>query len=128
MKFLIDECLHVSLVHVGQSRGHHVAHVNWLGLAGTPDWKLIPRIIDEDFAFLTNNTRDFRKLYAAQPVHAGLILMVRQVSPGEQRELFDAALDRLEVQAELISEAVEIGFGADGIIYRRYPFPGADSG
>jgi hypothetical protein len=54
--------------------------------------------------------------------------MVRQVSPGEQRELFDAALDRLEVQAELISEAVEIGFGADGIIYRRYPFPGADSG
>ncbi|TGU23603.1 DUF5615 family PIN-like protein, partial [Mesorhizobium sp. M4B.F.Ca.ET.150.01.1.1] len=79
MRFLIDECLHTSLVAVAQERGHEANHVNWLGLSGETDWDLMPLIIDEDFTFVTNNAKDFRKLYAKEPVHAGLIIVVPQV-------------------------------------------------
>ncbi|WP_390891058.1 DUF5615 family PIN-like protein [Rhizobium laguerreae] len=66
MKFLIDECLHTSLVAVAQHHGHDCFHVNWLGLSGETDWDLMPRIVAEDFTFVTNNARDFRKLHARE--------------------------------------------------------------
>lgn len=78
MKFLIDECLHTSLVAVAQERGHDCFHVNWLGLSGETDWDLMPRIVEEDFTFVTNNARDFRKLYAKEELHAGLVIIVPQ--------------------------------------------------
>jgi type IV secretory pathway VirD2 relaxase len=34
VRFLIDECLHTSLVDVAQQHGHGAHHVNWLGLSG----------------------------------------------------------------------------------------------
>jgi len=49
LKFLIDECLHSSLVRVAQQRGHEAHHVNWLGLSGETDRNLMTRIIDGDF-------------------------------------------------------------------------------
>lgn len=49
MKFLIDECLHTSLVAAAPERGHESFHVNWLGLSGETDWDLMPRIIEGDF-------------------------------------------------------------------------------
>ncbi|TIU63282.1 MAG: hypothetical protein E5W15_28780, partial [Mesorhizobium sp.] len=55
VKFLVDECLHTSLVAVAESRGHEARHVNWLGLSGETDWDLMPRILTEDFTFVTNN-------------------------------------------------------------------------
>jgi predicted nuclease of predicted toxin-antitoxin system len=58
VKFLVDECLHTSLVAVAEARGHEARHVNWLGLSGETDWGLMPRILDEDFTFVTNNARD----------------------------------------------------------------------
>ncbi|WP_434733891.1 DUF5615 family PIN-like protein [Rhizobium sp. YTUHZ044] len=70
MKFLIDECLHTSLVAVAQDHGHDCFHVNWLGLSGETDWDLMPRIVAGDFTFVTNNARDFRKLYAKEELHA----------------------------------------------------------
>jgi hypothetical protein len=33
----------------------------------------MPRILDEDFTFVTNNARDFRKLYTREELHAGLL-------------------------------------------------------
>ena len=38
MKFLIDECLHTSLVAIAQERGYQATHVNWIGLSGQADW------------------------------------------------------------------------------------------
>src|SRR5687768_4504541 len=54
VKFLVDECLHTSLVAVAEARGHEARHVNWLGLSGETDWGLMPRILDEDFTSVTN--------------------------------------------------------------------------
>jgi hypothetical protein len=68
VRFLIDECPHTSLVGVAQERGHEASHVNWLGLSGETDWGLMPRVIQGDFTFVTNNAADFRRLYANEPI------------------------------------------------------------
>lgn len=46
----------------------------------------MPRIIEEDFTFVTNNARDFRKLYAKEDLHAGLVIIVPQVLPARCNE------------------------------------------
>ena len=41
MKLLVDECLHTSLLDLAHAAGHAADHVNYLGLGGTTDRKLI---------------------------------------------------------------------------------------
>ena len=125
MKFLIDECLHTSLVTVAQDVGHECAHVNWLGLSGETDWDLMPRIIAGDFIFVTNNARDFRKLYAKEELHAGLIIIVPQVLPGRQRELFKAVLDELATAEDLVNEVIEVSIEGNNAAITRYALPTA---
>ncbi|HTN98575.1 MAG TPA: DUF5615 family PIN-like protein [Nordella sp.] len=107
MKFLIDECLHTSLVAIAHERGHDAKHVNWLGLSGQTDWNLMRRIVKDSFTFVTNNARDFRKLYKRESVHAGLIVIVPQVPPALQCELFDELLKQLDFD-EPTNEIIEI--------------------
>lgn len=123
MKFLIDECLHTSLVAVARGDGHDCSHVNWLGLSGETDWDLMPRIIADDFTFVTNNARDFRKLYARQELHAGLIIILPQVLPQRQRELFSLILQELAGGKELVNEVIEISVDGDEAVIDRYQLP-----
>ncbi len=127
MKFLVDECLHTSLVAVAEARGHEARHVNWLGLSGETDWDLMPRIIAEDFTFVTNNARDFRKLYAREEVHAGLLIIVPQVAPDKQRELFDALLEELGADATVVNEVIEIEIDDGVAVITRYDLPAAEA-
>jgi len=120
VKFLIDECLHTTLVAVAQNHGHECSHVNWLGLSGETDWDLMPRIIEGNFAFVTNNARDFRKLYAREELHAGLILIVPQVLPTLQRELFEAVLDGLPADGDLLNEIIEVTIDDGLAMITRY--------
>lgn len=122
MRFLIDECLHTSLVAVATDRGHEASHVVWLGLGGTADWDLMPRILGDDFCFVTNNAADFRRLYADVQLHAGLVILVPQVAPTMQRELFSVLLDQLDSE-ELINEAIEIRIVEGEAIFDRYTLP-----
>jgi hypothetical protein len=46
-----------------------VAHV---GKAGWKDWNVLRHACENDFVLVTNNAADFRKLYAEEPLHAGL--------------------------------------------------------
>lgn len=123
MKFLIDECLHTSLVGVAQARAHQADHVTWLGLGGTTDWDLMPRIVAGDFTFVTNNARDFRKLYAKEEIHAGLVIIVPQVTPARQRALFDALLEAISTEAALVNEVIEIVEDAGEAVLFRYSLP-----
>ena len=52
---------------------------------------------DGDFVLVTNNASDFRRLYAAQPLHAGLIILILipVVDRVLHQKLFRAALDEL---------------------------------
>jgi predicted nuclease of predicted toxin-antitoxin system len=123
MNFLIDECLHTSLVEVAQSLGHEANHVVWLGLSGQADWDLMPRIISGDFTFVTNNARDFRKLYSNEPLHAGLVILLPQVPPLEQRKLFGLVLSELRGGDQLVNEAIEIRIVDGGAEITRYHLP-----
>ena len=123
MRFLIDECLHTSLVTVAQDRGHEASHVTWLGLAGEADWDLMKRLVADDFTFVTNNARDFRRLFAREALHAGLVIVVPQVVPGRQRELFDAVLDEHATGGGFINEVLEIGLAGDEAVITRYGLP-----
>jgi predicted nuclease of predicted toxin-antitoxin system len=92
MKFLIDECLHTSLVRVAHQSGHVCDHVKFLGLSGHKDWQLMPRIRADAYTFVTNNRTDFTALYGKEDSHAGLVVIIPNVTPARQREMFQAAL------------------------------------
>ena len=72
MRFLIDECLHESLVGVAHRAGFEAIHVNHLGLSGRPDWELAERTVADKFTFVTNNGVDFIQLFGKMDLHAGL--------------------------------------------------------
>lgn len=120
MRFLIDECLHKTLVDIAQQRRHEATYVGWLGLGGAADWKLMSRVVDDDYTFVTNNARDFRRLFAKEELHAGLVIIVPQVVPARQREFFDALLDELAQEELGINEVIEIDGDA---VVTRYALP-----
>lgn len=113
----------MSLVAEAVARGHEARHVNWLGLSGETDWNLLPRIIAEDFTFVTNNASDFRRLYARVPLHAGLVIIVPQVRPALQRDIFNAVLDEFEDGGEPINEAIEVRLEDGEVVIERYSLP-----
>lgn len=45
-------------------------------------------ILDRDYTFVTNNRTDFLALYGRTQLHAGLVIVVPNVTPTLQRELF----------------------------------------
>jgi predicted nuclease of predicted toxin-antitoxin system len=122
MKFLIDECLHTSLVQLANAEGHEAYHVAHIGMAGAKDGQIIRTIVTEDYTLVTNNAVDFRELYQAEDLHAGLIIIVPQVRPEIQRQLFSAALEEIGAD-ELINEVLEIDLDDDLAVFDRYPMP-----
>jgi predicted nuclease of predicted toxin-antitoxin system len=125
VKFLIDECLHTSLVEVAVGRGHEATHVNFRGLSGVQDWSLMAPIREGGLTLVTNNARDFRRLYAREEIHAGLVILIPNARPAEQRMLFDAVLDELAAAPELINEAIEVSVVEKEILITRYELPGS---
>jgi hypothetical protein len=65
-------------------------------------------ILREEFVFVTNNARDFRKLMGESALQAGLIVIVPNVTPIMQRELFEHALDEASKLRDMINRVVEI--------------------
>jgi predicted nuclease of predicted toxin-antitoxin system len=120
VRFLIDECLHTSLVDVARLHGHDGAHVRYMGLGGVEDWKLLKPIEDGGFTFVTNNAKDLRRLYARQDLPAGLVVLRPQSPPAEQRRLFNAALLDLEGGGDLMNEVMEVVAIDDMVLIKRY--------
>ena len=87
LKFLIDECLHTSLVQVAHAAGYVADHVNYLSLGGLKDWQLLPVIRERGFTIVTNNGADFLAPFGKEPLHPGIIIIVPNVTPVLQREL-----------------------------------------
>ena len=122
MKFLIDECLHTSLVTLAHDAGHICDHVNFLGLGGHKDWQSMIRIRAEDYTLVTNNRTDFAALYAKEELHAGLVIIVPNVIPSRQRELFRAALWHIG-KRDLMNAVLEVDLAGTVAICREYPHP-----
>jgi predicted nuclease of predicted toxin-antitoxin system len=122
MKLLIDECLHTSLVAVAHEAGHVCDHVNFVGLSGYRDWQLMDRIRAGQYTFVTNNRVDFAALYGREEIHPGLVVIIPNVVPRLQRELFRAALAHIG-QRELVNTVLEVDLAAAGIRCREFPYP-----
>jgi predicted nuclease of predicted toxin-antitoxin system len=124
MKFLIDECVHASLVAVAHKAGHECDHVNFLGLGGCKDWQLMKKIRAEDRTLVTNNRADFMAFYAKEALHPGLIIVLPNVTPSRQRDLFRAALLHIG-DRDLINTVLEVDLTGATAICREYPYPPA---
>jgi predicted nuclease of predicted toxin-antitoxin system len=122
MRFLIDECLHESLVGVAHSAGFEATHVNHLGLSGKPDWQLSERIVADEFTFVTNNRVDFFRLFGKMELHAGLIVIVPNVVPSVQRALFEAAILYLAGK-EPINSAIQVSVEGKTVKCIKYQIP-----
>ena len=122
MTFLIDECLHTSLVAVAQARNHEAHHVVYLGMQGWKDPDVLRRVKERDYILVTNNAVDFRRLYARVPIHAGLIIVIPNVIPALQRELMAAVLDHVG-QGGLINTVIEVGIEDGQIAIAEYKLP-----
>src|SRR4051794_15876405 len=88
------------LIHHSDRGSQYAAHV---GRAGWKNWNVVRYARAGDFVLVTNNASDFRQLYAAQPLHAGLIILIPAVNRVVQQRLFKATLDELALVGEPVN-------------------------
>jgi hypothetical protein len=86
-------------------------HVNHLGLRCETDWELLRIIMRDDWVLVTNNAIEFRGRYRAIDLHPGVVFLVPSVPGLEQLRLFDAALDYLAEQSDLVNKALDVTIG-----------------
>lgn len=125
MRFLIDECLSIDLISTASQAGHEAQHVARVGRAGWKDWNVARHAADGGFVLVTNNASDFRRLYATQSLHAGLVIIVPSVNRLEQRQLFRGALDELAAFGELINRVLEVDIERGEVTFTFYDLPSA---
>ncbi|MGC9198905.1 MAG: DUF5615 family PIN-like protein [Acidobacteriaceae bacterium] len=122
VKFLIDECLHTSVVRLAHAAGYAADRLTHLALRGAKDWQVMDTILERDYTLVTNNRSDFLALYNRAPVHAGLVIIVPNVTPLRQRELFQATLDHIG-QGEIVNAVLGVEYCGDRIECREYSLP-----
>jgi predicted nuclease of predicted toxin-antitoxin system len=126
MKFLIDECLSIDLVSVASQAGHEAQHVAHVGKAGWKDWNVAAHAAEGDFVLVTNNASDFRRLYAAQTLHAGLVIIIPNVNRMVQQQLFRGALDELAKFGEPVNRVLDVDIEGDDVTFKLYDLPPGD--
>jgi predicted nuclease of predicted toxin-antitoxin system len=123
MKFLIDECLSIDLVSIARQAGHEAQHVAHIGKAGWKDWNVARYANDGDFVMVANDASDFRRLYANQELHVGLVIIVQSVDRTKQRRLFRGALEELVTLGEPINRVLEVDIDGEDITFALYHLP-----
>lgn len=123
MKFLIDECLSIGLVAVASEAGQEAQHVARIGKAGWKDWNVAGYAVAGDFVLVTNNASDFRQLYAAQPLHAGLVIILPNVNRAMQQRIFRRVLDHLARLGEPVNQVLEVDIDGDDVTFNLYDLP-----
>ncbi len=107
-RILVDECLTADLVASAQSRGLDATHVRFIGKAGVQDYNLVDVILDGGYLFVTQNARDFLKLFSRVEIHDGLLLILPKTRAVEQVRLFEAALDFIATLEHTINRVIEV--------------------
>lgn len=80
---------------------------------------------DGDFVLVTNNASDFRQLYATQPLHAALVILIPAVNRMVQQRLFKAALDELALIGEPVNRVLEVDLDGEEVTLTLYDWPSA---
>ncbi len=97
LRLLIDECLSPTLRSVGGTRALCVPCRD-RGLLNATDQRLRDWCIDNDFALITHNAQDFRKLVGQVALHPGLIVLAENTAHASSAQL-EAAIQHLLEQA-----------------------------
>ena len=106
--WLIDECLSPALARVAAARSEQAWKVNDRRLDRRPDPIIARWCVDHDCVMVTNNARDFRRIYAGLDLHLGLVLLLPTVERLDQVTLFEAILDWAGHRPDLVNKLVEI--------------------
>ena len=122
-KFLIDENLSIELPPLAHARDYDAAHVARRGFHQWKDWKLMEVVAREGWVLVTNNAVEFRGRYRRIDVHPGVIFLVPSVRRAGQLELFEAALDEVDRDPDMINVALDVLYDGSQIIVRRYSLP-----
>ena len=121
--FFVDECLSPDLAAYVHARGHHATHVNHRNMSGAQDHEVLRVVREGGFVLVTSNARDFLRLYAREPIHAGLVIIVPgELEAPEQLRLFGLVLDTVESLPELTSKVIEVFHDGD-VRVRDWPTP-----
>ena len=75
-----------------------------------------------ELTFVTNDGADFLALFGKEPLHPGILIIVPNVTPVLQRELFKAALDHIGAR-DLTNSVVEVMYVGDLIVCSEYALP-----
>jgi predicted nuclease of predicted toxin-antitoxin system len=123
MRFLIDECLPPTLTDIANQEGYEAQHVARIGKAGWSDHNVVRHASEGDFTVVTNNAGDFRKLYAAKPFHAGLVILLPNTGADVHKQLFKYALELLAEKGEPINQVLEMGLDGQDMTFKFYNLP-----
>ena len=123
MRFLIDECLTIDLISIANQAGHEAQHVARVGKAGWKDWNVVGYAAEGDFVVVTNNASDFRRLYAVQPLHAGLVIIIPRVNRQDQQRLFRGALEELAGFGDPVNRVLEVDIEGNEMTFKLYELP-----
>lgn len=103
MRIWIDECLSPSLTATARHRGYESTCNLHRDLLGATDAELFTIVIQEDWAFATNNAGDFTELAAKAELHAGVIIVPQRLA-ADQPRILRVALDYIEAQSAATGE------------------------
>jgi hypothetical protein len=79
----------------------------------------------QGYRFVTNKRADFLVLHGQEPLHAGVIIIVPNVTPVRQREPFTAALKHIGAR-DLTNVVVEVKYAPNQIECSEYALPRTD--
>jgi predicted nuclease of predicted toxin-antitoxin system len=106
--FLIDECLTPNLAGLAKDWGYDGEHVTEIELGRSPDSLLAAFAVGREAVLVTNNARDFRRIYKRLPFHPGLIIILPSVPADVQMRLFERVVRYVSEQPEPVNQLIEI--------------------
>lgn len=99
---------------MARARALEAWHVNHRGLAKRPDPALARWCVEQDFVLVTNNARDFHRIYASLDLHPGLVILLPSVERLDQMTLFERAVDAVVSMPDALNKLIEVT--ADGTV------------
>ena len=108
VQFIFDECVTPRLVRAAGDAGYFGIHVAAIGWASMSDDLICARAIESNRILVTNNGRDFRRLYRRFRHHPGLLILLPSVGWKEQVTLFEKLLRYIENEDKVVDRVLEI--------------------
>lgn len=105
--------------------GFHAMAIPDLGLRGAKDDELLPRIVDDDRALVTNTALEFRERFRAHAPHHTGIVFLGNISSGRASQVsaFEAAVADIRAQPDIVNVEISAIYSAAGVTVTRSPLP-----